>query len=639
MNPSGFTLLCLYFNIIVYYIKSRRTMMIGLRDSIRGYQAAGKNAGKELKKVWGSTLFDPVSKENVKNALLGNLPTDISESAKVAATLRSEGDSTKAHILYKNEQINESGIYLNNLIDNHLDMLESMANTSGALELNRAVVLPTLMTTYLSSSGKDKMPYRTTATEDVKRRAKVIYYHFGDKVYSSAETFRNAAILAKASTDARNAKHVFIDLTKVVDGEISFETNKVIEVKADAAKTTINSKNYQGYTVTETSELVAGLTLKSQAKVTHLKYTDGTKDIIVASGHDTNGKTFELGGYNKLINMKGIKSPFGKTGNFIAEYDSENKSFTTAATTWGLVGFVLEITPTIWQEGAGIEATAAEPEIKIEYIDRKITKKCISTFTYNPETKVLWEDLAGLDICNEALLAFQEYKINYKDAAVFRDIQDSMSILRELYEITGDDSSVNTTITGAITNGYIKTSLDYDAATDKTRYLQDRQPSKFEKLTEHMGYCSLYFRKFTHANSIVTNWGINSSAAIFVSKQQGAISSESSIGGVKPINTVYYFEHGGVPMKVVISEREDDYVMPKKGTTDPGVVMNGYPLFNDENIESKAFFQWFIWQQTDRPDYRLTSNPLQVAMIDIDNFDILTYGHMGAEIKLTNLHI
>lgn len=612
--------------------------MIGLRESIAGYQATGKHAGKELQKVWG-TKFNPTIKENLKNALVGNTPTDISESAKVAATLRSEGDSSKAHILYKNEQMLEAGKYLDNLFTQHIDLLESMANSTGALELNRAVVLPTLMTTYLSSSGKDKMPYRTTNTEDIKRKAKVVYYHFGDKVYSSAETFRNAAILAQASANARNAKKVFIDLTKVVDGEISFEANKVVNVTANAAKTTISSKDYQGYTVAETTELVAGLTLKSQAKVTHLKYKDGATEIIVASGHDIHGKMFELGGYNKLINMKGIESPFGKTGNFIAEYDAENKSFTASATTWGLVGFVLEVTPTIWQEGAGIEAAAAEPEVKIEFIDRKITKKCVSTFTYNPETKVLWEDLAGLDILNETMLAFQEYKINHKDAAVFKDIKDSLSILRELYEITGDDSSVNTTINGAITNGYIQTNLDYDAATDKTRYLQDRQPAKFERVTEHMGYCSLYFRKFTHASSIVTNWGMNSSAAIFISKQQGAISSESSLGGVKPINTVYYFEHGGVPMKVVISEREADYVMPKKGTKDKGVVMNGYPLFNDENIESKAFYQWYVWQQFDKPDYRLSSNPLQMAMIDIDNYDVITYGHMGAEIQLSNLSI
>lgn len=138
---------------------------------------------------------------------------------------------------------------------------------------------------------------------------------------------------------------------------------------------------------------------------------------------------FELGGYNKLINMKGIESPFGKTGNFIAEYDAENKSFTASATTWGLVGFVLEIAA-IWQEGAGVEASAAEPEVKIEFIDRKITKKCISTYTYNPETKILGRSCRFLDILNETMLAFQEYKINHKDAAVFKDIKDSLSILR-----------------------------------------------------------------------------------------------------------------------------------------------------------------------------------------------------------------
>lgn len=55
---------------------------------------------------------------------------------------------------------------------------------------------------------------------------------------------------------------MFIDLTKVVDGEISFEANKVINVTANAAKTTINSKDYQGYTVAETTELVGWINFK-----------------------------------------------------------------------------------------------------------------------------------------------------------------------------------------------------------------------------------------------------------------------------------------------------------------------------------------------------------------------------------------
>jgi len=88
-------------------------------------------------------------------------------------------------------------------------------------------------------------------------------------------------------------------------------------------------------------------------------------------------------------------------------------------------------------------------------------------------------------------------------------------------------------------------------------------------------------------------------------------------------------------MKVVISEREPEYKLTDGNEV--GVAVNGYPIFGDENIESKALYQWFIFQQFEAADYRLTSNPMQKSMIDVDNYGMVTFGKIAAEITLKNL--
>lgn len=616
-----------------------------LRRNLGGYSAQAKLAGAEFDKAVRARKLDATSKSGIKNAILGELNTDISESAVRVEKLKRKpmSESEATVILQVNEGINGDATYLNEVLDWNLELLESMMNSTQTIELNRAILLPTIYTTYMSSSGKDKVPYRVTKTQEFKRKTKVINYKIGDKTYNSAELFRDQLLMKKAADGARNAKLVKINLASVDSGVLEFGANKVVTVAPNAALTTIGTgaaaKQYQGYTVTETAEVVTGMTLGSHASVKYLEFTNGTDKILVKPALDETGKSIELGAYNKTINIKGIANPYdGKKGAFIAQYDAENKELYCAKPDWGFVGFVFEVVPTIWQDGSSIDGAMVEPSVEVDTINKSIDAKCMQKFDYNPETKILWEDLAELDIINETLLAFQNYKINHKDSAVYRDIHATVDILREIYSLStvgnGTTYKNGFTIDGAITNGFISTSLDFKAA-QNTTYLDKRQEAKFERLVEQMGYASLFFRKFTHANAMTTNWGMNSSTAIFVSQQNATLSAEGSVGGVRPLNSTYYFAHGGIPMKVVISEREPEYRLTDGDEV--GVPVNGYPIFGDENMESKALYQWFIFQQFEAPDYRLTSNPMQKSMIDIDNYGMVTFGKIAAEINVKNL--
>ena len=612
-----------------------------LRRNLSGYKSQAQLVGAEFNKAVQARKLDATAKTGIKNAIMGSLGTDISESAvKVEKLKRQPMKPEEATVILQiNEGVNADATYLNEVLDWNLELLESMANSTQAIELNRAILLPTIYTTYMSSSGKDKVPYRVTKTQEFKRKTKIINYKFGGESYNSAELFRDQLLMRKAAAGARNAKLVKINLADINSGILSFADAKIVTVAANPAKTTVAGKDLQGYAVTETTKTVTGMTLGSHATVKYLEFTDGTNKILVEPGLDEEGKSLVLGAYNKTINIKGIVNPYnGKKGAFIAQYDAESKELYCAKPDWGFSGFVLELVPTIWQDGSSIDGVMVEPEVVVGTINKSIDSKCLQKFDYNPETKILWEDLAELDIINETLLAFQNYKINHKDNAVFADIHDTIDTLREIYNLStvgnGQTYKNGFTIDGAITNGYISTVLDFEAA-QKTTYLDNRQAAKFERLVEQMGYASLYFRKFTHANAMTTNWGMNSSTAIFVSQQNATIGTEGTVGGIRPLNTTYYFAHGGIPMKVVISEREPEYKLTDGDEV--GVAVNGYPIFGDENIESKALYQWFIFQQFEAADYRLTSNPMQKSMIDVDNYGMVTFGKIAAEITLKNL--
>lgn len=70
---------------------------------------------------------------------------------------------------------------------------------------------------------------------------------------------------------------------------------------------------------------------------------------------------------------------------------------------------------------------------------------------------------------------------------------------------------------------------------------------------------------------------------MWLTKQEANLNTDEVVAGVRPLNTIYHFEHGGNPMKVVVSEREAGWELGQES-----VEINGYPIFMDENIENKS---------------------------------------------------
>ena len=123
-----------------------------LRRNLSGYKAQAQLVGAEFNKAVQARKLDATSKTGIKNAIMGSLGTDISESAvKVEKLKRQPMKQEEATVILQiNEGVNADAVYLNEVLDWNLELLESMANSTQSIELNRAILLPTIYTTYMS---------------------------------------------------------------------------------------------------------------------------------------------------------------------------------------------------------------------------------------------------------------------------------------------------------------------------------------------------------------------------------------------------------------------------------------------------------------------------------------------------------
>ena len=87
---------------------------------------------------------------------------------------------------------------------------------------------------------------------------------------------------------------------------------------------------------------------------------------------------------------------------------------------------------------------------------------------------------------------------------------------------------------------------------------------------------------------------------------------------------------------MVVCEREQGWEFGQEE-----VEINGYPLFADENIENKVFYQFWTYTQDaeSKKDYLSSLNPYIKPMMSIDNFGIVSYNEMAASLLLKNIDI
>lgn len=602
---------------------------------IEKYAATAKNSCKILESAkMAGKIDERVSKQFI-GTVLGPLANtiekyngmDISESYG-ANGLNTAGLS-RTDVKQKLVQFNKDMTFLKEEYAEHMKLIESFTDAIGTVQVNRVITAPMLYLTYMGSSGKDKMTYKATDTKLIKNPTKVRFYEIDGVVYEAPALFKNAEVMAKVrGSKARNGL-TKIDLTDAgyVNGEFTLGKYGTVA---------INNSGVISYT--EGTLEVGDKELYNSAEIKFFEFfaADGVTKVIASAGRDIKGSTLFLTNMNKGKVSVDVKNPDTAVEGVVHVDFNVGKASVkvTASKEIKLTGIILEVKTSMFNPGLQKPITSF---VKTDVIEREITESLVQEFVYNEETKMLWHDLANIDITAEALVGFHEMTVNAKDSYVFADIHETLEGLKTLYAVNAGVNAVKSSapMSGLI-EGFVSTTLDFKASTDGTRFYQERQPAKFERLAEMMSYAHLKFQQITQANSLYSNWGTNKSVAMWLTKQEASLNTDEVVAGVRPLNTIYHFEHGGSPMKVVVSEREQAWEIGQES-----VEVNGYPVFMDENIENKAFYQFWTFMQDgeSKIDYRSATNPYQKPIMNIDNFGIVSYQAMGASIVLKNINL
>lgn len=598
---------------------------------IEKYASTAKNSCKILEAAVNARKLDErLSKQFIGAALspLANVVEkfnnmDISESYGVNG-LNAAGLS-KTDVKQKLAQFEKDMTFLKEEYSNHMTLLESFSDSIGTVQVNRVITAPMLYLTYMGSSGKDKMTYKATDTKIIKNPTKVRFYVIDGETYEAPACFKDPAIMAKVLGSKTRNGLTKVTLADAVNGVFTFGKYGTIAGAAGA------------YSFTEGTEEVADKELYNSAEIKYFEFekADTTK-VIVDAGRDVTGTNLFMTNMNKgKVSVEVTNPDTNVTGVVHVDFKVGDAAVkVTASPEVKLTGIIIEVKTAMFNPGLQKPITSF---VKTDVIEREITESLVQEFVYNEETKMLWHDLANIDITAEALVGFHEMTVNAKDSYVFADIHETLAGLKSIYSAAAGTNAVKSSapMSGLI-DGYVSTALDFKATTDGTRFYQERQPAKFERLAEMMSYAQLKFQQITQANSLYTNWGTNKSVAMWLTKQEASLNTDEVVAGVRPLNTIYHFEQGGNPMKVVVSEREAGWEMGQES-----VEINGFPVFMDENIENKAFYQFWTFMQDgeSKIDYRSATNPYQKPIMNIDNFGIVNYQSMAASIVLKNINI
>lgn len=535
---------------------------------------------------------------------------------------------SKTNVLQTLGQLEKDAKFLKENYELHVNYLESYSDMTGTIQVNRVITAPMLYLTYMGSSGKDKIAFKATDTKLISRETKVRYYEIGGQLYEAPACFKNAELMkAVLGSNVRNGLVlVELDGAGFVNGRFTFDKYGTIA----ASTTTPGRYDFTKGTTAVDKEIYP------YAEIKYLQFTDGTNKFIVPAGTDMAGDTLTMTSSARLRAKAKIVNPVTKKEGILhADLQSADSAIeVNVSKEVGLTGLVVEIKTVMFAPSL---QQPVRSQVKKDVIRREINESIVQEFIYDEETKMLWHDLANIDVTSEALAGFHEVTVNAKDTYVFNNIHETLATLKDVYKVAaGVNATKSSAPMSGLVDGFVSSTLDFKASTDGTRFYQERQPAKFERLVEMMSTAHLYFQRFTQATSLHTNWGTNKSVTQYLTKQEASMSTEEVVAGVRPLNTVYHFEHSGNPMKVVVSEREPDWTFGQES-----VEINGYPVFMDENIENKCFYQYWTYTQDGetKADYRSALSPYAKPLMSIDNFGIVSYQSMAASILLKNIDV
>lgn len=601
------------------------------RRIVEKYATTAKNSCKILEGAVNARKLDKtVSKQFIASAL-SPLVTEVEKykGLNLSETYNSNlTQSSKTHVKQTLSQLEKDLVFLKEEYKEHMDLLESFTDSIGTVQVNRAITAPMLYLTYMGSSGKDKMTYKATSTKLIKNPTKVRFYEIDGEVYEAPACFKDPAVMAKVIGSYTRNGLTKVDLTSAdyVNGKFKFKTYGEAAINATTGVVTY----------TEGTDVV-DKELYNTAEIKYLEFKDATDaKFIVEAGRDVTGTNLFMTQMNKGRVKVELKNPKTNVAgvlhvDFLVDQSAVQIVVSPEAK---LTGIIIDIKTGMFNPGLQKPITSF---VKTDVIEREINESLVQEFVYNEETKMLWHDIANIDITAEALVGFHEMTVNAKDSYIYADIHSTLDGLKRMYSaVAGQNAIKSSAPMSGLVDGFVATALDFKATTDGTRFYQERQPAKFERLAEMMSYAHLKFQQITQANSIYTNWGTNKSVAMWLTKQEANLNTDEVVAGVRPLNTIYHFEQGGNPMKVVVTEREAGWEMGQES-----VEINGFPVFMDENIENKAFYQFwtFVQDGESKIDYRSMSNPYQKPIINIDNFGIVSYQAMASTIQLKNIQI
>ena len=610
------------------------------RRIIEGYANTAKNAGKILESAIKARKIDKTVTKNFISTALNPLTNEVekyrglklneaygvnSDGSKIEGIQGYLNPKSKTNVFQTLNQLEKDAKFIKESFEVQMNVMESFADATGTIQINRVITTPMMYLTYLGSSGKDKMTFQATNTKLIKRETKVKYYEINGVEYAAPGCFKDNTLMeAVLGSSVRNGL-TKVNIADLVNGSVKLEKYCTIAVDGAGA-------------ITATVGADIDKELYPFGVIKYLEFDvdgAGTKKIV-AAGSDIAGDTLTMNNLNRFRAKAKLVNPVTKVeGVLHADYfPGEARMEINCSAEVALTAVIVEIKTQMFNPSI---QSPVRSTVRKDWINRTIEESIVQEFLYEEETKMLWHDLANIDITSEALAGFHEMTVNAKDAYVFADIRKTLQGLKNAYSVAlGANAVKSSTPMAALVNGFVSSTLDFKAATDGLRFLQERQEAKFQRLVEMMSTAHLKFQQITMANGLYTNWGTNKSVVQYLTKQEASLSTEDVVAGVRPLNTVYHFEHAGNPMKVVVCEREQGWEFGQEE-----VEINGYPLFADENIENKVFYQFWTYTQDaeSKKDYLSSLNPYIKPMMSIDNFGIVSYSEMAAGLLLKNIDI
>lgn len=604
-------------------------------DTIKPFKSTLATSMKVLESAVEDRKFTKDDTEEFMGLMFGPLAKNIAEAKAAVLEGKYKGNDDGSTAIHTMNMLETYQGFLSERIGQSMKLLEDYAGTGANIEINRLATLPILYLTYMGGSAKDKIPHKTAESHLLKREVKVRYYHLNGKKYRAPECFRDKEFLSEVLNSAHDEKYTKLDLsdtTKFANGTYKF--GKLVEVNAGAQVTLKDGvTKTTSFSTVEGEELAERLYFKSQ--ITHLEFlaADGTTKTLVKAPADLYGKDL-FGGYVNRGRMQvDLVNPFtDKTGVLNIEFVPEAKSAKIAIGGEAqITGVVLKLWTRMYNQGLKNPVTNSIEKFNLE---KEIRNGLRQEITYNEETKVIFNDLANIDILTEALAGMQELTVNVKDQMVFSDIERTDRELREVYAVSGAEVFEEWEIAApGLIEGYMYQNLDFKEAGSDVKYTEGRTEYKFQRYFETLATAHDFFRHAAQSQDMISVWGMSHMASAFLTKQTPVFSQGSEVGGIKNVNTVYNIEQAGAVMRIVVSEREARMKQTNGGECE----VIGYPIYNDNNLENKTFMQYWTFTAQPGSGYQSESHPFIPAIQSIDVFDIIDYQSIGAAVKMKNI--